>query len=219
MRWSDNAAADYVLARVGKQAVDQFIRRHGLVRQEPIAPVFGELLAWSTTPPGVWRAFPARTRARRAWETAAATTGAASARTVRLPPAAAQRELADASFGGTPREWARLLVNLCFGARDDPSARTVRRHLAWPHAAYPDATTRFALLGGKAGAIAGVRTEALCVEPRGRTALAAALFLRHVDPEDEERLARSFADQAFLVRLAEDPRFLARVRTTLATSD
>ena len=44
IRFSDNAAADYLLDRVGPDGVDSFARRAGLAAQEPILPILGGLI-------------------------------------------------------------------------------------------------------------------------------------------------------------------------------
>jgi hypothetical protein len=212
MRWSDNAAADYLLDRVGKRAVDDFIHRHRLERQEPIAPILGELLAWTETSPPAWRALTPVQRAERAWRRASVLTGEEAQRDRRLPSSAVQRELADVSFGGTPREWARFIVDLFARETDDRAASVLRRHLEWPMTVFPANATRFRRFAGKAGAVAGVRTEVVYLQPTSRPPRAAVLFLRHVDPAAETALSVSFVDQGFLVRVAEDEDFLSTVR-------
>jgi D-alanyl-D-alanine carboxypeptidase len=50
IRWSDNAAADYLLSRVGPDAVSRFVRSAGLSDQQPVWPIFGEFVAWAKEP-------------------------------------------------------------------------------------------------------------------------------------------------------------------------
>jgi beta-lactamase class A len=46
IRWSDNAATDYLLERVGgPEAVTRFARARGMTAQEPVVSIFGTFVA------------------------------------------------------------------------------------------------------------------------------------------------------------------------------
>ena len=68
--FSDNAAADYLLHRIGGEQVMRFALRLGLMTQDPILPALGEFRAWHRGA-GRWLTMRAADRARAAWEIAA----------------------------------------------------------------------------------------------------------------------------------------------------
>jgi D-alanyl-D-alanine carboxypeptidase len=218
IRWSDNSAADYLLERVGSERVERFVARRRLARQEPIAPTFGELLAWTTSDVATWERFTPKQRAERNWKEALATSGEA-VRGRALPSGNELARFAACSSGGTPREWAGLFAELFAPGSTGPADELIRRHLEWPLAAYPQERSRFVHLGAKPGAIGGVRTEVVYIQPVGHAAMVAALFLRDVPADADTELGRSFLDQKFLVAMATDRRFFARVREAFAGTD
>ena len=98
-----------------------------------------------------------------------------------------------------------------------PAAHAVvRRHLEWPAVAHPEQAAQFAAFGTKGGTFPGVLTGASYVQLRGGGPAAAALFLRDLPPRLEAELARTFAQEALLVRLATDPAFRREARARLS---
>lgn len=217
IRWSDNAAADHLLAAVGPRAVRAFARRHRMRRQDPLPPLFGEYVAWTTRSPARWRALsvPERTRLARRL---ARRTSVAEAVAAGLPGPVAQRRFAAAGPAGTPREWARLMARLAAGRGVAPAAEAVvRRHLEWP---LEDPANRevLARFGTKGGTLPGVVAEASYLRPRGKAGLAVTVFLRGLPAGVQRDLGRSFAQQELILRLAADRDFLADARRRLSLS-
>jgi beta-lactamase class A len=68
--FSDNAAADYLLDRIGEERTTAFAQRMGLATQDPILPALGEFRAWHRTPDR-WLTMSPMERARTASELAA----------------------------------------------------------------------------------------------------------------------------------------------------
>ena len=212
IRWSDNAAADYLLRRVGERAVRRFAERHGMTRQEPLGPVFGEFLAWTATSPSRWARRSPGARAAVAATLARLTPPQDVARRP-LPPVARQRRFAASSPAGAPRDWARLMRDLLEGRRMTRAEHAIaRHHLEWPLVATPELADRFMRLGSKGGRLVGVVAESLYVQVPGGPPTAAALFLRDVPPRLERELDRTFAQQELLLRLATDRDFRVRAR-------
>jgi len=215
IRWSDNAAADYLLVRIGADGVDRFVARHHLLHQEPIAPTLGELLAWTMAKSAAaWERLTPQQRAAQSWQAALQTSGA-QARRHMLPHREEWSRFAHRSSGGTPREWAALLVDVFAREPADAAAALMRRHLEWPLAAYPQERSRFVHLAAKPGTIAGVRTEIVYIQPTSRVPMVGTLFLRHVDAVANAELGRSFLDQRFLIAMADNAQFFERVRAAL----
>jgi hypothetical protein len=167
-------------------------------------------------PADAWLRLDPAERARRAAALAAATP-AARARTLRRPSLADQKRLAAASEAGAPREWARLMAQAQNGKGMDPKAAALmRRHLEWPLAAFASNRARFDAFGTKGGSLFGLVTEASYLQPKGKPAVAVALFFRGLPGAVWQTFMKTYLQQAFIVRLAEDPAFFQAVRRQLS---
>ncbi len=205
---SDNASADALLERLGAPAVDAWARRQGLTRQDPIYPVFGELVAW-TRDPG-WTAQSPRERAR----SARALSHTVAASEVGVPEISEQRRLASSSIAGTPAQWARLMRRIAH--HGDPY---LVRALDWPRRKTPRLARKFDRLMTKGGSLPGVISEASYVRPAGRAGMAIALFLRDLPADVELALSKTFAQQDLILRLATDKVFRERARRLLGAAE
>jgi D-alanyl-D-alanine carboxypeptidase len=216
IRWSDNAAADYLLARVGADAVAALAREMGMAQQEPGGPILGEYLAWARLPADEWLALDADQRAERATRLADASRPEAQA-AVPMPALEVQRRLATRNPRGTPREWAALMARLETDS-SDAVTEVLRDTLEWPLIVFPDNQSELRRLGTKGGSLPGLVTEASYYVPSAppERTFVAALFFRELPPDVERDLLESFAHQHFMRRLALDPAFRASVRARLA---
>ncbi len=215
IRWSDNAAADYLLERVGARAARRFAEAHGMRRQDPLGNSFGEYVAWTATTPSRWSRRTPGARAAAATAIARATP-AQDAAGRRFPPIARQRRFAALSTAGTPREWARLMRDMDAGTGLSPAAHAiVERHLEWPLVAFPELGSQLERLGEKGGSLPGVLTDAVYARAPGGPPAAATLFFNDLPPRIEAGLARSAAQQQLLLALATDPAARAKARDVL----
>jgi D-alanyl-D-alanine carboxypeptidase len=183
IRFSDNAAADYLLHRLGDQRVTEAGQQMGLMTQDPILPTLGEFRGWHRCPEQ-WSTTNAADRARTAWELA--TSEASNSDAVQIDEAT-QRRCAAVGCQGTAREWARLMAGLAAGTCLPKAAqRIVREALERPSA--PEGDGRF---GAKAGDLPGILTFAGYVRdrPSGTPDVAVAMFLRGLDGERLHRLS------------------------------
>lgn len=203
---SDNATADALLQRLGRRAVDDWARRQGVARQDPIYPVLGEFAAWTRDPR--WTLRSPASRARRAQALADRVLPGA----VALPPIPEQRRLVRSSVAGDPSEWAELMRRI--GLRGDPRLVHV---LDWPRRGDESVRRAFDRFLAKGGTLPGTITEAAYMRPRGRGGVAVALFLRDLPAGVEATLHRTFTQQQVMIRLATDPAFLERARTILGS--
>jgi len=112
---SDNAAADYLLVRLGAETVTAFAASNRMARQDPPAPLLGEYLAWTQRTPAAWAALTPAQRARQAFRLAAAGEPATS-----FPGVARQRRFVRSSVAGTPADWARLMARIGAGRGSAP---------------------------------------------------------------------------------------------------
>lgn len=216
IRWSDNAATDYLLERTGgPEAVARFARARGMARQESLSSIFGTTVAWAMLPADAWLKLRPEEQQRRAAELARITP-AATAKTLRLPGLAEQKRLARVSDAGTPREWARLMAQVQSGrGLETKVADVMRRHLEWPLQAFDANRKRFDAFGTKGGSLFGLVTEASYLKAKGKPPIAVALFFRDLPGAVWQTFQRTFPQQKFVVRLAEDPAFFQAVRRRL----
>jgi len=204
VRWSDNAAADYLLDLVGAQAVADFADSADMAGQEQVYPLLGAMLAWSHQP-AEWLGLDPSERAARAWRLAAASTGSRVARPA-LPRPSQQFLLADADTAGRPMDWARLMLRI--GQADSPAtapavAAIMRANLDWPRIVFSSNQERFSAFYTKGGSLAGVVTEAAYLRPKAEGAgLAVAIFFRSLDRVTWSSMRNTFVWQHLIVGLA-----------------
>jgi beta-lactamase class A len=185
IRFSDNAAADYLLHRLGQERVTGFGQAMGLTTQDPLRPALGEFRAWHRAP-DQWCTMSAADRARTAWAFAATEESPLDTEPV---DDATQQRCAAVGCGGTPGEWARLMANLAAGTGLPVVARRIMRE-ALERPPSPGDDGRF---GAKAGDLPGILTFAGYVRDRDSDApaVALALFLTGLDRARIHRLSRA----------------------------
>lgn len=216
IRWSDNAATDYVLRLVGGPlAVRRTARAAWLALSRPIrlcvwnVPVLGRVprILGAGESAGTVSTGSPTSRDDVAWERTPC--AASRPHTTGTPCSQAWR--------GTPREWALVLAALYQETgTTSPAGRIIDQSLEWPLTEFPSNRSRFERFGTKGGSLPGVVTEASFFRPVGGKPLAVALFLRCVPRGLQDELLTSYAHQAFMQRLADDPEFLAHVRSALS---
>jgi hypothetical protein len=174
--FSDNAATDLLLERVGSAGITQVIREGGLQGQEAIQPILGTFLAWQNhTQPD---------QSHDHIQALAANPAAYQAEVARLTTAYADpawraaeqrwlsngRPVADITFQelaghlllpkGTARDYATIMAGVISGTFLSPEISAhMRRHLEWP-LAQTNNRNRFTAFGRKGGSLAGIRTSA-----------------------------------------------------------
>jgi hypothetical protein len=183
IRFSDSAAADYLLELIGDEQVTSFVDRMGMSAQDPLRSALGEFRAWHRAPEQ-WLTMSPADRVRAAREMAASEES--SLDTVPVPDAIQQR-CAAVGCRGTPREWARLMADVAAGAGLPAAAhRSMREALERPLAPGDDR-----VFGAKAGDLPGILTFAGYVRDRssGACEVAMAMFLTGLDRARVDRLS------------------------------
>ncbi|MEU8107600.1 serine hydrolase [Nonomuraea muscovyensis] len=104
-----------------------------------------------------------------------------------------------------------VLRGVLAGLRKD---KTASKHLEWPMR-QPGADPRTLLIGTKGGALPGVISEAMYTVRPGEKPRETVLALRRLPEATWFSGMRSYAHQQFVVRMATDPAFFARVRAAL----
>lgn len=214
VRWSDNAAADYLLALLGRHRVETFSGSHGIATDTVLGSVFGEVLAWSQVSVGDWEAMTPDERVEHSSRLAQEQRG--PLRGLDLPDAAAQRRLAATSTLGTARQWAHFMGAVATGdGFHGHAALIMRRHLEWPLRAFPDTVRRLKSFGTKGGSLPGVVTEATYLQPVDEELLGVAVFFHDLSVDDWMQLTRTLVHQQLLLQVATEADALQRLDAAL----
>ncbi len=236
IRFSDNAATDLILERLGDGALRATLAEAGLGKHPLPLSILGMFLSWENHEQGpltprklkrlkrlTAKAYAAEIKRLRSrfqdeswrqaelnWRQKEWSTSykvQAQATQLRFPKANA-------------REYSRMLAGVLEGTFPSPAAAPVmREHLGWPME-IPGNAEIFLTFGDKGGALPGVLTDAMYFTPRrgdfGDKPHVSVLFLRNLGAEGFESLLDSFAHQEFLVRLGLDRGFAEDVKARLS---
>ena len=205
IRFSDNAAADLLRARLGDNALRSVTAAAGAPDAE--LPSFAgaaiTLLDPTTTPgSGVPPADRDAAELVLAQRFSADPDYRAKIRALSPPGSEAQTAWAETTSTATA-SLLSVLHQTIYAAADDPSrpgAAAARQHLEWPPA--PAGTLG---LGAKGGSYPGVLTETMTLRrPDGSTATA-VLMVHRMSAEDWSVAVQSFAHQELMVSAMQDP--------------
>jgi predicted small secreted protein len=228
IRHSSNAATDYLIARLGRGAVERAPERMAVPGADVPLPISGLFLGWDArgtpVPPEEAFAYAARLRSDAAFRRRHK--ALLPLMPIRLSYAE-QRRNGRALPAGTAEGYADLMARIYAGTllSDSVSAR-VRRVLAWP---MEQAWTRehYEAFGTKGGGVAGVLTRALFARPRSDTrggagghdpeaGVVLALFVENLPRGAWEQVIYGGTFSAFTNRMLTDPTFFERVRSRIA---
>jgi len=234
IRFSDNAATDLLIDKIGTGELRAIIAKAGLTGQQVPLPICGLFLSWENHVDGPLT--PARLQALtrlgpesyavRVRRLARLFQGAEWKRDefawlLQSPQTPRQLEAAAADLypKGTARDYARIMARVAAGTFLSPAvSATMRRHLGWPME-FPSIRQLFAAAGTKGGSLEGVLTGAWYLVPKvgdlaGKTRVS-ALFFRHLPPASYDRLQETGAQQLFELGLGLDRGFAEAVREAL----
>jgi len=232
---SDNAAADWVLERIGDAGWAATVAEGELAAQDPQLPIIGQFLAWANHDrPRLSAAAVARfTHDRAAFATEAGLlAGAFQDPEWRLAelhwrleghdPSTlwSEARLADALAPcGTARDYARLMAGVITGTFISPGVSSLMREtLEWP-LADPGLADVFDAFGTKGGSFSGVLTGATYAVPKvgdfaGR-ARVCALFMRRMPMLPWLSMSLTGAQQVLEIGLLGSRDFTEKVGRTL----
>ena len=233
IQFSDNAATDYLMARVGRKTLQSVIEQGGLTGQDVPLPILGTFLTWYNHVDGLLT--PTRVRK---IQKLASNPRRYAAQVDRLTAAYGnpkwrqaaiefmlarevfsyelEAAVANVTAGGTMRGYARVMAGVVTGTfLSSEISDLMRRHLAVP---LPNENLFFSW-GTKGGALAGVLTEANYFVPAtgvfaGKPRVS-VLFLRRIEPAPWEQLLTGSGITFFDARLASDQSFVQLARQTL----
>jgi len=234
IQFSDNAATDFLMARLGREALEETIAAAGLTGQDVPLPVLGIFLSWSNHEDGLitWgrvRELLAETPEAYAAEVsrlAAAYSGSKDRRMLEhlflLANADTFRYAQEARASnvlfpkGTVRDYARIMAGVATGTFLSPEiSALMKRHLL---RTFP-APGLFLEWGEKGGTLAGVETEAAWYVPAtggfsGKRRIS-VLFHRRLPEPAWNQLLESSGDIFFDARMAVDRDFVEGIKTEL----
>ena len=232
MRYSDNAAADYFMWRLGRQQLASVPAELGMPDQDAPLPFAGQFLSWQNAqldePAQVllerYRGKGAAAYADTVWEKLtrlhddAKLSQLERARleedgvTLRLRE---QADLARAlSTRGSANAYARLMARIERG--ELPGSVTTRDALGWP-LQNPELAQQFESLGTKGGSLPGLLTSAYYAKVKGRERTRVlTLFFERLPIAVWLQLMQSFVHQKLELRLLADDAFLSQLKQRLA---
>jgi hypothetical protein len=223
IRFSDNAATDLLIGKLGPGKLRAILTAAGLTGQEIPLPVSGLFLSWENHVDGPLT--PGRLQALTQLRPEAY--AARVRRIARLfqepawkmdefewllqaPATPRQLEAGAANLypKGTARDYARIMARVATGTFLSPAvSATMRRHLGWPME-FPSVDQLFTAVGSKGGSLEGVLTGAWYLIPKagdftGKIRVS-ALFFRHLPLWAYDRLQETGAQQLFELSLGLD---------------
>ncbi len=209
IRWSDNAATDWLTDTLGREALVD-IEQRGLGHATTVHNLLGAFLLWTEIPAATllsWsddEELAARRVRADAWIAGFDGTVRTSPA---LPPIADQAQLS-ARFGpqGRAADYAAVFAGIVTGTWPTPAAATsIDKVLSWPMMSEAS-QARFARFGAKGGALPGVVTDAFYVQlkesPHPRVVV---LFLKDLPLVGWGAMMGSFVHQEFMLSLVDEP--------------
>lgn len=234
VRYSDNAATDYLQTLLGQAVIEQTARDLGLEPHSAPCPFIGRFLLMSNhtrrTDDSSAVAALISDPARYALEVAHLTdlySQDAAFRAAeqaywgvrRRPSVAVQSQFTAAlDTRSTARAYADLLARTVNGQVGTPRVNNlVRYYLEWPLQAFPTNRERYLSIGYKNGALPGVLTTVYYAWPRDSAEpLVVALFYRDLPLSTYQQWRRTLPDDALAHWLLSDPQAIPRLRQWLA---
>jgi len=232
VRWSDNAATDFVQDAVGLERIAAVMTAHGLIDSDPGLSPMGMMMGWERHDAPLDRAHleavASRTPAQRVAEQARWTAAwvedspwSQAERAWRADHAmpAPQDQVAAASLAanrGTAREYATLMAGVVTGTFPSPEAAPhMAKHLEWPMEHGDGELVRF---GAKGGALVGLITEAWFIQREGESPRVVVLILHDLPFAAWLHGVTSFTHQRWMRRVVAEPERLTGLADALEGS-
>ncbi len=233
IRYSDNAASDYLIRRLGRENLDIFVTQLGIKNQDVPLPIIGQILTWgnytySDTPAERLKKHQAMSQQAYANEVYRWTEiwlGDAEFRDKQIKYIASsqwlkfqeQQAMAKAlNCQGTTSGYTQIMERIYCGLLISSSAdKIMREYLEWPMD-FSSNQQEFDTFGAKGGSLAGIITEAWYLKPQNaKSARVGALFFENIPAGVWFKMLQSYIQQDFLRTLLTDDKFFDVVREKL----
>ncbi len=232
IRYSDNAATDYLILRLGRNNLENLVFGLNLKNQDVPAPFIGQILTWSNhtftdTPTERLNKYQAsqNTYIEEIYRWTETWCHSEEFRNKQIKHTTSQQWLslkeqqamAQALNGkGTANGYAQIMERVYRGLLISPGAdKIMRQYLEWTME-FPTNQNELDTFGAKNGSLASILTEAWYIKPITATnARVAALFIENIPAGAWFSLVQSYVHQAFLYKLLTDENFFNIVRQKL----
>lgn len=231
---SDNAATDYLLDQLGRDAIAELIDTVGLSDQDIPLSSLGMFLSWRNHEQPEQDTSHIEALAALSATDYAAEVDRLAELYVHTPWGQPEREwlqrnafttlLEYQAFAveqlesrGSARDYATMMGKIAEGAFISPAvSERMRGYLDWPMERFPSNQEQFSSFGAKGGSLPGVRTQAFYLVPRagdfGGQTRVVILFMHDMPISAYLKLLQTFGDQDFMLRLATDAAFAEQVQ-------
>ena len=231
VRDNDDAAADYLLGKLGRARVDAVPAQLGMPDEEPAWPMSGQILSWQNTQLNSdpmqlakrYRSLERKRYADIAWQLfeALGQPQRSAAEHTRLDDDGLELALLEQSEltrvvspRGRARAYAQLMARIARG--DLPGAEQARAALAWP-LKNPELQGKFDSVATKPGSLPSVLTSVYFARPKGHEKTRVlVLFLDHLPIAVWLQLMQKFLHERFELQLLGDDAFFEQVKQRLS---
>lgn len=233
IRYSDNAATDYLIQRLGRQNLDNLITRLNIKNQDVPLTIIGQFLTWSNYACSdiyaerlnKYQAMSQPAYADEVYRLTEIWLHDEEFRDKQIKHITSnewlefkeQQAMVEALNGkGTTSGYAQIMERIYRGLLISPTAdKIMREHLEWPME-FSRNQEELDTFGAKGGSLAGILTEAWYLKPQSSTnGRVGALFFENIPAGVWFKMLQSYIQQDFLFKLLTDDKFFDVVREKL----
>ncbi|MFB2918051.1 serine hydrolase [Aerosakkonema funiforme] len=231
IRYSSNAAADYLIERLGRENIEKLPSVLGLPSEDVPLPIIGQFLSWddtaiSTLPEERLKIYQAMSKTEYTnsvynltskWKTDAAFRDRKIKDMLKFISINDQQAMAEAlNPGGTAKAYAQIMERIYTNSLISPDvSQIMREYLEWPMQNAP-VREKFDVLSAKGGSLPGIVTETMYAKGKnGERGRVVALFFEHIPSDEWLQLMQTYVQQDFEIKLLTDKQFFETVRQKL----
>ncbi|MCL1474668.1 serine hydrolase [Argonema antarcticum] len=232
IRYSSNAATDYLIERLGRENIEKLPSRLGLPNQDVPLPIIGQFLSWddseiSPLPAERLKIYQAMSQTEYAnlvynlmskWRNDAAFRDRKIKHLIEFIGIEDQQAMAQAlNPGGTAKGYAQIMERIYTNSLISPAvSQIMREYLEWPMKNEP-VREKFDALSAKGGSLPGIVTETMYAKRKnGERGRVVALFFENIPTGVWLQLMQTYAQQEFELKLLTDKQFFETVRQKLS---
>ncbi|MEZ0541958.1 serine hydrolase [Fibrella arboris] len=200
IQFSSNANTEYLLDRLGPDAVNANLKKLNLPNHDPIYPIVSALFLYSVPPAkSAETVNETRKLSANAYAVRCQTIhnrlkqdkDGAFKQTFLFPDMALQKVWSDRLPASTVREYASVMQKISSRTYFTPALQTILDSIMeWPFAVNPDNRSVYKHLGMKGGSTAFVLTNAFYAETIKGNHISAAVFFNNLTPSEFDRLSK-----------------------------
>lgn len=231
--YSDNAATDYLIERLGRDKLEKITASLQLKNQDVPLPIIGQFLSWSNhtfsnTPAErvkKYQVMPLKEYTDEVYHWTKEWRINQEFRSKEIKQIKSrkglkykeQEAMAHATnFGGTARGYAQIMERIYSGSLISPQADgIIREYLEWPMQ-FPQNQQQLDTFGSKGGSLPGILTEVWYLKSKKvEHARVAALFFEKIPGSLWFKMLQTYIQQEFQYKLLVDEKFFELVREKL----